>query len=529
VRGLIHALHARALYPEAPWRREGEVDGCAPFCDGATRRHADRVLALLTTLAEVATARDWYTANSASARAGAYDGLPALRRALPAVPDIGFRLATYEDAASRLGEQRGLLEAAWGARPVAEAARAGGDVDATARLQALDVAEAAFQAALADLRWAHENRVLASQRIDADRIVDELRGPISPTQAVGGAGGERFEDRPPEGATLAALEVRSGARIDAIQCGWKTADGRLVWGPRRGGEGGAASTIVLADGEQVLELRGRSGARIDSLTIRTTTRTLGPFGGGGGTRDFSLAPVGPVLGLHGRSGAELDAIGVIGPRFDREAVVQERGIAALRAQFVAEEAASREAFARVVQAIGASQILLGRPVMDRGPGVRACRDAVLRELAVRPLDGWRLPFVGLATPAAEAPAALAPIPPAAPDAVRFGLALRLDFVSGGAATRISELTIDAEIRDLAAELPARILEAVGRSVLGLRDDDAELRARLREHTRRRDERRLGLAEYARLLRGFHGLGDDTLRALLGEAGFADDEVAAATA
>lgn len=529
VRGLIHALHARALYPEAPWRREGEVDGCAAFCDGATRRHADRVHALLTTLAEVATARDWYTANSASTRAVAYDGLPELRTRLPAMPDITLRLSTHEDAAIRLGEQRGLLAAAWGARHVAEAARARGDVDAAAQLQALDVAEAAYEAALADLRWAHEHRVLALQRADTDRTVDELRGASSPTRAVGGLGGAPFEDRPPAGATLAAIVVRSGARIDAIQCGWRTADGLLVWGPRRGGEGGAANTIMLADGEQVLELRGRSGERIDSLTIRTTMRTLGPFGGGGGTQDFALAPVGPVLGLHGRSGAELDAIGVIGPRFDLERVVQERGLAALQARFAAEEAARREAFERTVQAIGASQILLGRPVMDRGPGVRACRDAVLRELAVRPLDGWRLPFVGLATPAAEAPAALAPVRPAAPDAVRFGLALGLDFVRGGAATRICELTVDTEIRDLAAELPARIFEAVGRSVLGLRDDDAELRARLREHARRRDERRLGLAEYVRLLRGFHGLGDDTLRALLGEADFTDDEVAAAIA
>jgi Jacalin-like lectin domain len=83
--------------------------------------------------------------------------------------------------------------------------------------------------------------------------------------------------------------------------------------PQHGGNGGTLDTITLERGETIEQIRGRYSTTVNSITIQTNVRTLGPFGGGGGAADYVYtAPTGhEIIGFIGRSGALVDAIGVI--------------------------------------------------------------------------------------------------------------------------------------------------------------------------------------------------------------------------
>ena len=133
----------------------------------------------------------------------------------------------------------------------------------------------------------------------------------------GGHEGSEFVDIVPPGARITEIRIHSGERIDAIQVIYAGADGRPIEMPRHGGSGGGLEVLRLGRGEYINEIKGRYGARLDSLTIGVEGKradwTGFHAGGSGGSADFRYqAPYGmEIIGFRGRSGAELDAIGVV--------------------------------------------------------------------------------------------------------------------------------------------------------------------------------------------------------------------------
>jgi hypothetical protein len=134
----------------------------------------------------------------------------------------------------------------------------------------------------------------------------------------GGIGGMPFADEIPDGARIVEVRVRSGARIDAIQVVYETADGEICPSPQHGESGGDLHTLQLGKGEFIVKISGRFGARVDSINIVTEgskkSDSLGFHAGGtGGDEDYNYeAPPGmEIIGFHGRAGQEVDAIGVI--------------------------------------------------------------------------------------------------------------------------------------------------------------------------------------------------------------------------
>lgn len=147
------------------------------------------------------------------------------------------------------------------------------------------------------------------------RIVSEasLKAvPYRRSQRFGGSGGGEFSDDLTEVCRLVEVRVRSGARVDAIQCVWELADGDTRVGALHGGGGGGEHAFTLDHGEYINRVVLRSGAEIDQLTFYTSEgRTHGPYGGGGGGTHEISAPV--ITGFFGRSGGRLDALGAFSP------------------------------------------------------------------------------------------------------------------------------------------------------------------------------------------------------------------------
>jgi hypothetical protein len=140
------------------------------------------------------------------------------------------------------------------------------------------------------------------------------------TIIVGGDGGSAFSDSDiPLGARISEVRVRSEDTIIAIQAVYTLWDGRLLEGPVHGGEGGSLSVLRLDADEYIIGFSGRSGAHIDSLSIRTNKRTSQVFGGGGGGEIFDInVPAGSqTIGFRGRSSGYLNAIGLNYATIDR--------------------------------------------------------------------------------------------------------------------------------------------------------------------------------------------------------------------
>jgi Jacalin-like lectin domain len=141
-------------------------------------------------------------------------------------------------------------------------------------------------------------------------------GKGSPSGEVyGGDGGESFRDRAQ--GILKGIKVRSGDLIDSIQCLWAEG-GETNTGDLHGGEGGEEAEIKLEDGEYVTRISGvivklEDLKIVGSITIKTSKRTLGPYGQGTDGEKFEIeAPKDEeICGFRGRSGAYLDAIGIV--------------------------------------------------------------------------------------------------------------------------------------------------------------------------------------------------------------------------
>jgi hypothetical protein len=133
------------------------------------------------------------------------------------------------------------------------------------------------------------------------------------TEVIGGRGGNAFSDsQPATGARVMEVRIRSGERVDSVQMVYALQDGRTVVGSRHGGGSGQLHSILLDADEYITGLAGRYGEMIDSLRIITNKRESLPFGGLGGSRNFRIdVPYqNQAVGFAGRAGIYLDAIGL---------------------------------------------------------------------------------------------------------------------------------------------------------------------------------------------------------------------------
>lgn len=109
--------------------------------------------------------------------------------------------------------------------------------------------------------------------------------PYEKSQMVGGSGGSEFSDNLTQTVRIVSISVRHGTRVDSIQTTWLLTDGTQSTGEHHGG--GEEDVIEFANDEHIIAIQGRSGCRIDSLTITTNKKPYGPYGGNGG---HPLAP-----------------------------------------------------------------------------------------------------------------------------------------------------------------------------------------------------------------------------------------------
>ena len=110
---------------------------------------------------------------------------------------------------------------------------------------------------------------------------------------------------------MAARGNRSGA-VGVELTGARSA-GDASGGRRRqakpGGGGGLGNKVTLMVGQFVNQISGRSGERVDHLTLTTTNGDKVDGGGNGGGPFDETIPTGSfLLGFAGRSGSELDQI-----------------------------------------------------------------------------------------------------------------------------------------------------------------------------------------------------------------------------
>ncbi|GJJ08905.1 hypothetical protein Clacol_003125 [Clathrus columnatus] len=88
----------------------------------------------------------------------------------------------------------------------------------------------------------------------------------------GGAGGNIFDDLVDFPAIannyrLTTINHWSGNVLNGLQCVWVNPQGNVIVGNIHGEANGAAGTINLAAGERIIFVHGRSGNRIDTLSL----------------------------------------------------------------------------------------------------------------------------------------------------------------------------------------------------------------------------------------------------------------------
>jgi Jacalin-like lectin domain len=129
----------------------------------------------------------------------------------------------------------------------------------------------------------------------------------SKSHPYGGDGGDGFSDDLTQVTRLLGFVIRSGNRVDSIQAIYQGADGTSFSGPQHGGNGGTQYAFAFSGDEAIIGVSGRAGSALDQISITTTKKTYGPFGGNGGDEwEFPNTSIG---GIFGRSGARVDQIG----------------------------------------------------------------------------------------------------------------------------------------------------------------------------------------------------------------------------
>lgn len=142
------------------------------------------------------------------------------------------------------------------------------------------------------------------------RLAQASCAPIFLGPSGGGGGGESSFTLPNR-ARIQSLQIRRGTLVNGIRINYVTNTG-VNSSFVAGATTGTANRINFASNETIRSISGRWGQLLDSLTIRTSVRTYGPFGGSGGTGTFSY-PVPPLYqfaGFRFRSGNVIDAIGL---------------------------------------------------------------------------------------------------------------------------------------------------------------------------------------------------------------------------
>jgi hypothetical protein len=144
--------------------------------------------------------------------------------------------------------------------------------------------------------------------------VPVLQYSIVQTDSHGGDGGEPFNDVDintylQKQSRITALQLRSGAEIDALTVRYADGNGN-VWSTYHGGGGGGLSQqLDVMKGQFVVTVNGRSGARVDQLLLQLTDgRSLGGGGDGGSPFNWNAGANDVVLGFAGRSGSRLDRV-----------------------------------------------------------------------------------------------------------------------------------------------------------------------------------------------------------------------------
>lgn len=126
--------------------------------------------------------------------------------------------------------------------------------------------------------------------------------------AIGGGGGSPWDDGDVcKSGSVRQVTVRAGSSIDNIRFDYGGS-----WAPPHGGSGGDEHKFSLdvRAGEGIVEIRHRSGGRVDQLTFITNKgRTFGPYGVQGGTPEVIKAPAGQTLNcVSGRAGDRVDQL-----------------------------------------------------------------------------------------------------------------------------------------------------------------------------------------------------------------------------
>src|SRR5262249_20909749 len=126
----------------------------------------------------------------------------------------------------------------------------------------------------------------------------------------GGRGGDPFVDPAiPDGATIARVRVRHGAKIDAIRLAFRR-DGRIVDLPIHGGNGGTEDIFNLDVGQVITGFSGSYDDVVCQFVIQTNQGPSPSYGRSGTALfNYTFCPGLSVIGLFGRSARLLDALG----------------------------------------------------------------------------------------------------------------------------------------------------------------------------------------------------------------------------
>ena len=131
----------------------------------------------------------------------------------------------------------------------------------------------------------------------------------------GGNGGSSFNYKPTNCAKIYAMAIRSGSRVDRLVVWYKDFSTNTIYvGLDRGGSGGNYHLQFFStDGSEFIrKVAGRSGSRLDKLSIYTNKKSFS-YGGNGGSSFVFQPPYGNrIRGFYGRSGSEIDRIGFYG-------------------------------------------------------------------------------------------------------------------------------------------------------------------------------------------------------------------------
>lgn len=126
----------------------------------------------------------------------------------------------------------------------------------------------------------------------------------------GGGGGSAFNFNPSTTDRIHSIAMNTGRVVDKIIVYYIKPDGSIYTGLNQGGNGGSYYIQFFQTNEYIKNVSGKSGSKLDRLTIITNKKSFTYGGNGGSSFNISIPPSGfHVLGFFGRSGSKIDNIG----------------------------------------------------------------------------------------------------------------------------------------------------------------------------------------------------------------------------